>query len=380
MPPSSFLLLDRVAYTWYNLSMKLIAQVKLQPTEEQHAALKQTLETANAACNYVSAVAWETKTFGQFALHKLCYRDVRTRFGMGADATVRVFAKVADSYKLDKRSKRTFNSLGAFPFNDRLVSYKLSKCLVSVWTVDGRQKMPFVCGELQAKLLEGLRGECDLVYRNGAFYLHQCCDVHEPATENVDSFLGIDLGIANVAVDSDGRFYQGKTVKGVRCRHRRLRAKLQAKGTRSAKRCLKKLSGKERCFATDVNHCISKQIVQTAQGTGRGIALENLTYIRDRVTARRGQRALLHSWAFAQLRQFVTYKARRTGIPIVAVDPRNTSRTCPACGCVDKRNRPSQDTFLCVTCGVSGRADHFAAITIGRRALVSAPNVAILAG
>lgn len=370
--------LAKSTYTWYNVGMKLIAQVKLQPTPDQHAALLQTLETANAACNYVSEQAWQSKTFGQFALHKLCYADVRAEFGLGADATVRVFAKVADAYKLDKRSKRTFRPRAAFPFNDRLVSYKLDKRIVSIWTMAGRQKMPFVCGEHQAELLHGLRGECDLVYRAGSFYLHQCCDVDEPPTDDVDGFLGVDLGVANIATDSDGTFYQGKTVKGVRHRQRQLRSKLQAKQTRSAKRRLKRLSGKERRFATDTNHVIAKRIVQTAKDTARGIALEDLTHIRKRVTARRGQRAILHAWAFAQLRAFVEYKAKRMGVPVVLVDPRNTSRTCPVCGTVDKRNRPSQDTFSCTSCGTVGRADYIAALNIGRRALVSAPNVAVL--
>lgn len=358
--------------------MKLIAQLKLQPTPDQHAALKQTLEAANAACNYVSDAAWRERTFGQFNLHKLCYADIRAIFAIGADVAVRVFAKVADAYKLDKKSKRTFKPLAAFPFNDRLVSYKLAKRIVSVWTMAGRQKMPFVCGERQARLLEGLRGECDLVYRNGEFYLFQTCDVDESPEIDPEGFLGVDLGVNNIAVDSDGTVHQGKTVKNVRYRHRRLRAKLQAKQTKSAKRRLKLLSGKERRFAADVNHVLSKRIVDTAKDTDRGIALEDLTHIRNRVTARRGQRAILHSWAFAQLRNFITYKAQRAGVVVVAVDPRNTSRTCPVCGCVDKRNRPSQSVFSCVQCNHAGLADHIAAINIGSRAIVSLPNVAPL--
>lgn len=356
--------------------MKLIARVKLQPTPEQHAALLQTLEAANAACNYVSDKAWQDRTFNQFALQKLHYTQVRTRFGLGADATVRVFAKVADGYKLDKRIQRTFKPRGAFPFNDRLVSYKLDKRIVSIWTMAGRQKMPFVVSTHAAKLLGGLRGECDLVYRKGEFYLYQCCDVDEPPTDDVDDFLGVDLGIANIATDSDGTFHQGKTVKGVRHRHRRLRAKLQAKSTRSAKRRLKKLSGKEQRFAKDVNHTISKRIVAKAKDTVRGVALEELTHIRKRVTARKPQRATLSSWSFAQLRVFIEYKAKQRGVPVVAVDPRNTSRTCPCCGHVDKANRKTQDAFLCVACSHSGRADYIAALNISRRALLSVPNVA----
>ena len=159
-------------------------------------------------------------------------------------------------------------------------------------------------------------------------------------------------------------------------RHHRLRAKLQAKGTRSAKRKLKRLSGKERRFAKDTNHCISKKLVAKAKDTNRAIALEDLGGIRERITVRRAQRAALHSWAFFQLRSFVTYKAKRVGVPVFLVDPRNTSRTCPACGHVDKANRPSQSKFSCMVCGFAGLADHIAAINIGRRAVVNPPIVA----
>jgi IS605 OrfB family transposase len=355
--------------------MKLIAQLKLQPTPEQHEALKRTLEAANAACNYVSDVAWQSRVFGQFALHKLCYTDIRARFGLGADVAVRVFAKVSDAYKLDRKSKRTFKPLAAFPFNDRLVSYKLAKRIVSIWTMNGRQKMPFVCGELQLKLLEGLRGECDLVYRNGEFYLFQTCDVDESPEIDPDGFLGVDFGIVNIATDSDGEAFSGSQINNVRHRHRRLRAKLQRKGTKSTHRRLKKLSGKEHRFAQDVNHRISKRIVAKAKGTSRGIALEDLKGIRERVTVRRRQRATLHSWPFYDLRAKIAYKARLAGVPVILVDPRNTSRTCPACGTVDKRNRPNQSTFSCVVCGFAGAADHIAAVNIGRRGAVNRPNV-----
>ena len=355
--------------------MKLIARLKLQPTPEQHALLLQALEAANAACNHVSEVAWQERVFGQFALHRLCYANVRAQFGLGADVAVRVFAKVADGYKLDKLTNRIFKPHGAFPFNDRLVSYKLKPRIVSVWTMAGRQKMPFVVSDHAAKLLAGLRGECDLIYRKGEFYLYQCCDTDEPTADNVDDYLGVDLGVAHIAVDSDKTIHQGKTVKSVRYRHRQLRRQLQAKGTKSTRRRLKKLVGKEQRFAKDVNHVISKHIVAKAKDTARGIAVEELAGIRKRVTARKAQRATLSSWSFDQLRQFITYKAKLLGVPVVAVDPRNTSRQCPCCGHVDKANRKTQDKFLCMDCGFSGLADHIAAVNIRGRALLSVPHV-----
>jgi IS605 OrfB family transposase len=137
---------------------------------------------------------------------------------------------------------------------------------------------------------------------------------------------------------------------------------------------LKNLSGKERRFARDVNHRISKQLVTIAKDTGRGIALEDLKGIRDRTTFSRKQRNMLHSWSFYQLRQFVEYKAQRAGVPVVYIDPCNTSRECSVCGCVDKANRKTQSHFSCMSCGFVAHADVNAAVVISSRAAVNPPN------
>jgi IS605 OrfB family transposase len=356
--------------------MKLIAQVKLLPTSEQADALRRTLERANAACQFVGDTAWKMKTFRQYDLHHKCYRVVREQFGLSAQVAVRAIAKVADAYKLDCKAKRTFKTTGSIAYDDRILSWRLQDQTVSIWTVNGRLRIPFVCGERQLELLQTRQGESDLGLYKGLFFLSATCEVDEPKPIDVEGALGIDLGVTNIAVDSDGQVHSASHINNVRHRHRRLRAKLQAKGTRSAKRKLKRLSGKEHRFAKDTNHCISKKLVAKAKDTNRAIALEDLGGIRSRVTVRRSQRATLHSWAFYQLRSFVTYKAKRVGVPVFLVDPRNTSRTCPACGHVDKANRPSQSKFSCVVCGFAGLADHIAAVNIGRRAAVNPPIVA----
>jgi len=356
--------------------MKLIAQIKLLPTPAQADALRRTLEQANSACRFVSDIAWETKTFRQYDLHHMCYQAIREQFGLSAQVAVRAIAKVADAYKLDRNAKRTFKTTGSIAYDDRILSWRLQDQTVSTWTVKGRLRIPFVCGEQQLELLQTRKGESDLGLYKGMFFLSATCEVDEPKPVDVESALGVDLGVVNIAVDSDGEVHKANHINNVRYRHRRLRSKLQAKGTRSAKRKLKRLSGKERRFAKDTNHCISKQLIAKAKDTNRAIALEDLAGIRSRVTVRRSQRAAFHSWAFFQLRSFVTYKAKRVGIPVFLVDPRNTSRTCPACGHIDKANRPSQSQFSCMVCGFAGLADHIAAVNIGRRAAVNPPIVA----
>lgn len=349
--------------------------VKLQPAAEQHRALLETLETANAACNYISKVAWAENVFNQFKIHKLVYQDVKEQFGLTAQVVVRCISKVADAYKLDRKTERTFKLRGSIAYDDRILRWYVEKQEVSIWSVNGRLRVPFLAGQPQLGLLKYQRGESDLAYIRGEFYLLATCEVEDPEEIDPEGVLGIDLGIVNLATDSDGETFSGSQINNVRHRHRRLRKKLQKKQTRAAKRRLKKLSGKEARFAKDVNHTISKRIVEKAQRTKRAIALEELKGIRDRVRARKPQRATLHSWSFYQLGNFIGYKAQRAGVPIVLVDPRNTSRTCPVCGCVDKRNRSTQANFSCVQCGFSGLADYIASVNIGRRAAVNRPNV-----
>jgi len=187
-------------------------------------------------------------------------------------------------------------------------------------------------------------------------------DVPEP--QDVDGFLGVDLGVANIASDSDGRRYSGSEVSNVRWRNRKLRARLQSKPTRSAKRRRKRLAGRESRFARHVNHGMSKQIVATAKGTGRGIRMEELKGIRTRAKVRHGERAVVHSWAFWQLRQMIAYQAARAGVLVEFVDPRHTSRTCFQCGHCEKGNRGNQSEFRCRSCGHQAHADINAAENI----------------
>jgi putative transposase len=354
--------------------VKLIVQLKLVPEPPDHAALLSTLSRANEAANSISQSAWETGTFGQFALQKLCYHDIKTRFGLTAQLVVRAVSKVVDAYKLDRDRPRTFRLHGSIAYDDRVLRY--GESYVSIWTLDGRRQIPFICDERARRLLAMGQGETDLVFRDGLFYLFATVNYDEPAEGPVEDVIGIDLGLVNIAVDSDGNRHSGAHINSLRQRQRRLRRRLQTKRTWSKLRLLKKRRRKERRFATWVNHRISKKIVAEAQRTKRAIALEDLKGIRSRVRVRKPQRATLHGWSFDQLSSFIEYKAKMAGVRFVFVDPRNTSRTCPECGHCAKENRPDQATFLCQRCSLAGLADLIAALNIRVRgwAAVSQPN------
>jgi IS605 OrfB family transposase len=269
---------------------------------------------------------------------------------------------------------------------------------VSLLTLDGRVEVPFRFGAYAEGMLQRTRGQADLLYRtsNNIFLLAITVDAPEPTPDDTADFVGIDLGIIQLATTSDGEFlnysaspkhsHKHSHVNQVRARYSRFRPKLQKKGTQSAKRLLKKRSGKEKRFAKDVNHCLSKAIVSTAKGAQRGIALEDLQGIRERAgtTVTKRQRRVLHSWGFLQLRAFIAYKAALAGVRVVYVNPAYTSQTCSACGHCEKANRRTQSKFLCRSCGFSAHADVNAAVNIRQsarsRAAVIPPDAAALAG
>lgn len=353
-------------------TMKLTATVKLHPGPEQAASLRETLERANVLCNVISARAWALQTFGQYKLHHAIYREAKDTSDLTAQVIVRAIAKVADAYKLDRKRHRRFRPLGAFAFDDRILRWYPDR--VSLWTVTGRETIPFGCGDHARTLLATRQGESDLFTRNGAWYLAFTANVEEPPATTPDDFLGVDLGIVNLATDSDGTVYSGSAVETRRRTVAHRRRNLQRRGTKAAKRKPRAIKRKQARFQANINHVLSKWIVATAQGTGRGIALEDLRGIRDRTRLRRQQRARHANWGFAQLRDFVAYKAALAGVPVILVDPAYTSQRCHQCGVIDNSSRRSQAIFCCMSCGVTAVADVNTARNIRARAVVNQPN------
>ncbi|WSS10350.1 transposase [Microbispora sp. NBC_01189] len=369
-------------------------QVKLLPTPEQAAALEATLHAANRAADLVSRIAFTQRCFRNYDLRKHTYDRIKAEFGLAAQAAQHVIKKVADAYRalhanlaaanagaanLGKQGSArrpkagskpiTFRIGAAQPYDDRCLSWQLQTRTVSIWTVAGRLRgIAFTGSAVQVAMLAAhRRGESDLVCRDGCWYLIATCVLPDVPVTAPDAFLGVDLGIVNIATTSDGDRHSGKGLNAVRHRHRRLRRRLQAKQTTSAKRLLKRRARKEARFAANVNHVIAKQIVTEAERTCRGIALEDLQGIRERVRLRKPQRVMLHAWSFHQLGGFIAYKAARRGVAVIHVDPAYSSQQCSACGHVDKKNRPDRETFSCTSCGFAEHADVNAARNIASR-------------
>jgi IS605 OrfB family transposase len=354
----------------HNEGVKLTIQLQLLPTPEQATLLRGTMRRFNEAATFAARVGFDAGLFSQPSIHKRAYAEIRRRFGLSAQLAVRAIGKAVECFARDKTACPAFRPDGAVTYDQRNLSFKgLDR--VSLATLQGRQVMALVYGAYQAQRFDRIKGQCDLIRQDGRFYLLATVDLPEPPPVEVEDFLGVDLGLVQLATDSTGESFSGKPIDRARKRRATGRKQYQRKGTKNAKRRLQHLSGRQARFQRATNHRISKRLVAKAKALGTGIALEDLTFLRDRLeaTVSRRFRHSLGNWGFCQLRLFVTYKARLAGVPVVAVDPRNSSRTCSQCGCCEKANRKSQAEFTCKHCGFSCNADHNAALVLRQRGL-----------
>ena len=135
--------------------------------------------------------------------------------------------------------------------------------------------------------------------------------------------LGVDLGQHCLHTDSRGGETKTNKITGAKRKYAHNRKTLQEKGTRSAHRRLRAMSGREKRFIRDVNHCVSKQLANSPNV--QAIAFEDLTHIRRQATKRaktsKRRRNMLHQWSFSQLQEFTAYKAAANGVRIIMVDP-----------------------------------------------------------
>lgn len=294
--------------------MLLTEKVKLVPTSEEKSILLETMEIFNEACDKISAYAFSEKAFDIYSLHKIVYHEIRSEFHLPAQLTIRAIAKVVESYKLDKSAIHLFRKRGCLIYDSRILAIK-SEDTLSLTTLSGRLNI-----KIQSRMplihRSSFRNQMDLIYVRGSFYLNLVYEVPEAPELDPQGFLGVDIGIANLAAISDGELMSGESSRKVRRRYKQIRGKLQRVGTKSAKKHLKKISRKESANKAHQNHCISKAIVLAAKGTNRAIAIEDLKGIRSVETVSKRHREERDHWAFYQLQTFIQYKAKIAGVPV----------------------------------------------------------------
>ncbi len=295
-------------------------------------------------CEYVNRETPEKLT-NQIAMQSLVYKAARAESGLSSQMTIHAIRRVCAARKVAKLKGKTVKSFAptSATYDARTFSFKESTWQVSLTMLKGREKFTLDIGNYQRGLLAGRDPKAAVLVKraDGSFYLQIQLGSEPPEGDETDEFLGVDLGRTDIAVTSDGDSFSGKQVTAVRDQFSKVRASIQkraSKGTRSSRRrcrkLLQRLSGRERRFQSWVNHTVSYRIVQSAKRGGKAIALEDLTGIRERTNElprSRTERRRSNSWAFYQLRLFLTYKAIKFGVKLVLIDPRHTSQICHEC-------------------------------------------------
>lgn len=343
----------------------VVCKLEVPPDVAQE--IDATLKEFADCCNWINRTV-DPKVTSRLAIHKEVYYLARGIFGLPANLVCQAITRVASNRKtakLKNRPVKKFTPTSA-GYDARLFSFEERTETVRLRLINNRHIFRLLIGNYQRHLLSGnLPTSATLVRRqDGSYYIQMQVKSKPPQVVQSDQCLGVDLGRRDIAHTSTGDSWSGADIQRVRDHYAKLRQNLQKKaseGTRSTRRraraLLKRLSGKERRFQSHVNHTISHRIVQSALTNGKGVAIEDLTGIRDRTNQQprnKTERRRSNSWSFYQLRQFLTYKCLRAGVRLTLVPPAYTSKTCHQCLHIGQR---SDKSFKCGNCSWHGDSD-----------------------
>ena len=349
--------------------------------------IKETIDRYVGAMNYISQFAKSNKIYSKNRLQARIYYEVRELFGLKSQMTINALGDVATTYKGKHKKNRFRDEPVKFKSKSMRLNYPRDYSfkkndVISINTLYGRLKTSYKTGEYQKRYLDSEEWEIKSAVlsarKDGVIFLNIAIEkeIKETSFLNKNGVVGIDLGINFLAVTTDTEentnFYGGGKVKYLRWLYQKHRKDAQYKGTKSAKRFLKRISRKERRLMTEQNHIISKTIVEKAleRFDNPIIAMEDLKGIRKN-KGNKDYNRMLSNWSYYQLQQFIEYKAIENSIPVVYVDPKYTSQTCPKCGYRDINNRKREShLFKCLECGYQTNDDRSASMNVRDRAVV----------
>jgi len=331
--------------------------IKVKLAFEQ--SLVETAVAFNKACQMVLDYGSENQTYNKNKLNKATYRNIREAVPSLPSALVQTARDQACEMLKRNNYAKTVKKNLSVRYDNRYFKFYPETHKVSLTTVDGRLDFGFN----HFSYLDTWKGQysnAQLVIRKKHVFLNVQVFLSDVSVVATGKVLGIDRGIVNVAVCSDNTFFDSKHLRAVKGRYRYNRRCLQHVGTRSAHRKLQRLSGCERRFVQDTNHCISKSIVSKPFDV---FVLEDLRIVRAKESGKRFN-CLLGSWSPSQLEKFIVYKAENKGKIVIKIDPKYTSQRCSRCGFVHRKNRCGL-RFRCRKCGFELNADLIASRNIG---------------
>lgn len=382
-------------------SASLTAKLKLDFfSDEDTAKLEQTAIQYKNACNFVSEFIFNNDfLMHQIKLNNAVYSDLREKFELKSQMAQSVTRTVVARYRTTKQQLLT-NPFRYKDENDKwqsikkdltwlqkpilfrrsqldLVanrdwSYSQDNNILSLNTIKGRIKTTPINKGFE-KYFDGTwsfgTAKIVKIKNNWFFHLAVAKETEDFNKDEVNHVVGIDRGLRFLATSYDEKgkveFFDGKKIITKRNNYKRLRAELQSKGTRSAKRKLKRISDRENRWMTDVNHSITKTLVEK-YGKNTLFVLEDLTGIRfNSDYLGKSTKDQVNSWAFFQFESFLAYKAQQRASEVLKVSPKYTSQRCPKCGTINKNNRNHKThEYHCKNCGYCSNDDRTAAMNI----------------
>lgn len=340
--------------------MKRTISIRLDVTPEQHQKLVELQEAYLSACNQIVPDAREHRCWNRFALHNLVYSKIRKTSSIGSQMVCNAIFSVCKAYRAktllpgEEAPLIHFHKGRSIHFDKR--TYKIKDETISLYTLGKRIRVKMKLGPFQKSYFsQGIPKEAELLCKKGIWYFNLVLDLPDhPLQENAIVF-GVDLGENNVFATSNGTIFGGGKIRHERNKFLAKRRALQSNGSQSAKQLLKKISGREGRWMRQMNHILSKKMVEEAQDSRAGvIVLEDLTNIRTRIKGGKRLRTRLHRWSFRQLQTFIEYKAASKGISCLYVNPAYSSQVCSQCGCLGVREK---HLFTCL-CGNRQHADY----------------------
>lgn len=382
------------------MELNQVMKIRLYPTPDEANAFAYLCEQYRLACDFVSRYVFDNGfELNSNTLSKTLYREVRETFALKSQLAQSAFRTVTARYKTvrtqlwqkpykyqDETGKRVriqkdldwlqrpvrFRRPQADLVRNRDYSFVDGGQALSLNTLAGRVRMAFSTKGFD-QYLDGSwsLGTAKLVQSGGKWFLHVSIskEVSDFQKEDIRHVVGIDRGLNFLLTtyDEQGKtgFADGRKIMRKRDTYNRVRAELQAKGTKSAKRRLQKLAQRENRWMTDVNHRLSKTLLDQ-YGEGTLFVLEDLadvTFSVDHLGKK--QRNRHRSWAFYQFGQFLAYKSDRRKALVLEVDAHYTSQRCPKCGTIDKEHREKQThSYWCKQCGYHSNDDRVGAMNI----------------
>lgn len=360
----------------------LTAKIRIRPNPDQMSVLDKTMDVYLAVCNAVSEYIFETKDLTYSSVNRALYYDLRSRYETPSQLTQSAIRAVIAAYKTMLTNGQPWTAVKfRHGFYDLVWNrdYSLRSRRFSINSMDGRLHIPYFDAGMEKYFDKSWYkfGSAKLIKRHGKYYLHISVSHEIPDVDDADirNIVGMDRGINFIATtyDSAGktRFFSGRPVKNKRARYRRLRHDIQKNRTRSARRKLKRINQRENRWASDINHRITKALVES-NPSGTLFVLEDLTGIREGclVKRRKEDRPVYISWDYFDFEQKLIYKAERAGSKVIKVDSAYTSQTCPKCGHTERSNRDKRKhLFTCKTCGYRSNDDRIGAMNLYRKGI-----------